>query len=353
MFDVFLKGGLIVKIGILTGGGDCPGLNPAIRAVVKKSLKLGYEVIGIRDGWKGLIDLKYTNLDSGAASGILHLGGTILGTSRTNPFAKEGGPQKVMENIKKLGIDALVAIGGDDTLGVAYKLFGMGVNTIGIPKTIDNDLSATDFTFGFDSAVNIVMDALDNLHSTAESHHRVLVVEVMGRHAGWIAVYGGLAGGADYILIPEKPFTIDEVCESIKRRQATGRTFSIIVVAEGAVLAESERVVTKDAKVDAFGHVALGGIGKFLCEQIEKRTGSETRDVVLGHLQRGGNPTAFDRILATRYGIAAVDLIEKKDFGKMVALRGNQIIAVNLEEGVSRSKTVDMDIYEIARTFFG
>lgn len=342
-----------MKIGILTGGGDCPGLNPAIRAVVKKSLKLGYEVIGIRDGWKGLIDLKYINLDSGAASGILHLGGTILGTSRTNPFAKEGGAQKVIENINKLGIEALVAIGGDDTLGVAYKLFGMGVNTIGIPKTIDNDLSATDFTFGFDSAVNIVMDALDNLHSTAESHHRVLVVEVMGRHAGWIATYGGLAGGADYILIPEKPFTIDEVCESIKRRQATGRTFSIIVVAEGAVLAESERVVTKDAKVDAFGHVALGGIGKFLCEQIEKRTGSETRDVVLGHLQRGGNPTAFDRILATRYGIAAVDLIEKKDFGKMVALRGNQIIAVSLEEGVSRSKTVDMDIYEIARTFFG
>lgn len=342
-----------MKIGILTGGGDCPGLNPAIRAVVKKSLKLGYEVIGIRDGWKGLIDLKYINLDSGAASGILHLGGTILGTSRTNPFAKEGGPQKVMENINKLGIDALVAIGGDDTLGVANKLYGMGINTIGIPKTIDNDLSATDFTFGFDSAVNIVMNALDNLHSTAESHHRVLVVEVMGRHAGWIATYGGLAGGADYILIPEKPFTIDEVCESIKRRQSTGRTFSIIVVAEGAVLAESERVVTKDAKVDSFGHVALGGIGKYLCEQIEKRTGSETRDVVLGHLQRGGSPTAFDRILATRYGIAAVDLIEKKDFGKMVALRGNQIVAVNLEEGVSKSKTVDMDLYEIAKTFFG
>lgn len=342
-----------MKIGILTGGGDCPGLNPAIRAVVKKSLKLGYEVIGIRDGWKGLIDLKYINLDSGAASGILHLGGTILGTSRTNPFAKEGGPQKVIENINKLGLDALVAIGGDDTLGVAHKLYGMGINTIGIPKTIDNDLSATDFTFGFDSAVNIVMNALDNLHSTAESHHRVLVVEVMGRHAGWIATYGGLAGGADYILIPEKPFTIDEVCESIKRRQATGRTFSIIVVAEGAVLAESERVVTKDAKVDAFGHVALGGIGKYLCEQIEKRTGSETRDVVLGHLQRGGSPTAYDRILATRYGIAAVDLIEKKEFGKMVALRGNQIVAVNLEEGVSKSKTVDMDVYEIAKTFFG
>lgn len=342
-----------MKIAILTGGGDCPGLNPAIRAVVKKSIKLGYEVIGIRDGWKGLMDINFKNLDSDAASGILHLGGTILGTSRTNPFAKEGGPEKVIENIKKLGIDVLVAIGGDDTLGVASRLYGMGVNTIGIPKTIDNDLSATDFTFGFDSAVNIVMNALDNLHSTAESHHRVLVVEVMGRHAGWIATYGGLAGGADYILIPETPFTIDEVSESIKRRQGTGRTFSIIVIAEGAVLKESEEVITKDSKVDAFGHVALGGIGKFLCKEIEKRTGFETRDVVLGHLQRGGSPTAFDRILATRYGIAAVDLIQKKDFGKMVALRGNQIVAVSLEEGVSKSKTVDMDIYEMAKTFFG
>lgn len=342
-----------MKIAILTGGGDCPGLNPAIRAVVKKSIKLGYEVIGIRDGWKGLIDINYKNLDSDAASGILHLGGTILGTSRTNPFATEGGAQKVIENINKLGIDVLVAIGGDDTLGVASKLYGMGVNTIGIPKTIDNDLSATDFTFGFDSAVNIVMNALDNLHSTAESHHRVLVVEVMGRHAGWIATYGGLAGGADYILIPEQPFTIDEVSESIKRRQGTGRTFSIIVIAEGAVLKESEEVITKDSKVDAFGHVALGGIGKFLCKEIEKRTGFETRDVVLGHLQRGGSPTAFDRILATRYGIAAVDLIQNKDFGKMVALRGNQIVAVSLEEGVSKSKTVDMDIYEMAKTFFG
>jgi len=342
-----------VKIGILTGGGDCPGLNPAIRAVVKKSVKSGYEVVGIRDGWKGLIELNYKNLSSETASGILHLGGTILGTSRTNPFATADGPQKVIENIHRIGLDALVAIGGDDTLGVAYKLYGKGVNTIGIPKTIDNDLSATDFTFGFDSAVNIVMDALDNLHSTAESHHRVLVVEVMGRHAGWIATYGGLAGGADYILVPEKPFTIDEVCSSIKRRHSVGKTFSIIVVAEGAVLAEAEKIITKDTRKDAFGHAMLGGIGKFLCEEIEKKTGYECRDVVLGHLQRGGSPTAFDRILATRYGIAAVELIQKKDFGKMVALRGNQIVAVSLEEGIKRSKTVDMDIYEIASTFFG
>ncbi len=342
-----------MKIGILTGGGDCPGLNPAIRAVVKKSVKSGYEVVGIRDGWKGLIELNYKNLSSETASGILHLGGTILGTSRTNPFATADGPQKVIENIHRIGLDALVAIGGDDTLGVAYKLYGKGINTIGIPKTIDNDLSATDFTFGFDSAVNIVMNALDNLHSTAESHHRVLVVEVMGRHAGWIATYGGLAGGADYILVPEKPFTIDEVCSSIKRRHSVGKTFSIIVVAEGAVLAEAEKIVTKDARKDAFGHAMLGGVGKFLCEEIEKKTGYECRDVVLGHLQRGGSPTAFDRILATRYGIAAVELIQKKDFGKMVALRGNQIVAVSLEEGVTRSKTIDMDIYEIASTFFG
>ncbi len=342
-----------MKIGILTGGGDCPGLNPAIRAVVKRSLKLGYQVVGIRDGWKGLLNLNYETLDSEKASGILHLGGTILGTSRTNPFATADGPQKAIENIKQLEIDVLVAIGGDDTLGVAYKLYGMGVNTIGIPKTIDNDLSATDFTFGFDSAVNIVMNALDNLHSTAESHHRVLVVEVMGRHAGWIATYGGLAGGADYILIPEKPFTIEEVCDSIKRRHSVGKTFSIIVVAEGAVLAEAEKMITRDTKTDAFGHVQLGGIGKFLCETIEKKTGFECRDVVLGHLQRGGSPTAFDRILATRYGIAAVDLIQKRDFGKMVALRGNQIVAVSLEEGIKRSKTIDMDIYEIAETFFG
>ena len=342
-----------MKIGILTGGGDCPGLNPAIRAVVKKSVKSGYEVVGIRDGWKGLIELNYKNLSSETASGILHLGGTILGTSRTNPFATADGPQKVIENIHRIGLDALVAIGGDDTLGVAYKLYGKGVNTIGIPKTIDNDLSATDFTFGFDSAVNIVMNALDNLRTTAESHHRVLVVEVMGRHAGWIATYGGLAGGADYILVPEKPFTIDEVCSSIKRRHSVGKTFSIIVVAEGAVLAEAEKIITKDTRKDAFGHAMLGGIGKFLCEEIEKKTGYECRDVVLGHLQRGGSPTAFDRILATRYGIAAVELIQKKDFGKMVALRGNQIVAVSLEEGIKRSKTVDMDIYEIASTFFG
>ena len=342
-----------MKIGILTGGGDCPGLNPAIRAVVKKSVKLGYEVVGIRDGWKGLIELNYKNLSSETASGILHLGGTILGTSRTNPFATADGPQKVIENIHRIGLDALVAIGGDDTLGVAYKLYGKGVNTIGIPKTIDNDLSATDFTFGFDSAVNIVMNALDNLRTTAESHHRVLVVEVMGRHAGWIATYGGLAGGADYILVPEKPFTIDEVCSSIKRRHNAGKTSSLIVVAEGAVLSEAEKMMTKDTRKDAFGHAMLGGVAKFLCEEIEKKTGYECRDVVLGHLQRGGSPTAFDRILATRYGIAAVELIQKKDFGKMVALRGNQIVAVSLEEGIKRSKTVDMDIYEIASTFFG
>ena len=342
-----------MKIGILTGGGDCPGLNAVIRAVVKRSQKLGHEVIGIRDGWKGLVDLKYKELDAAAVSGILHLGGTILGTSRTNPFATTDGPQKVLANAKKLGLEVLIAIGGDDTLGVAHKLHQMGFPAIGVPKTIDNDLGGTDFTFGFDSAVNVVMGALDNLHSTAESHHRVLVVEVMGRHAGWIATYGGLSGGADFILIPEKPFTVSEICDSIHRRQAAGKTFSIIVAAEGATPKETETVVTKDVRTDAFGHARLGGVGKFLCEQIAEKTGFECRDVVLGHLQRGGSPTAFDRILATRYGVAAVELVQNKDFGKMVALRGNQIVSVGLEEGIKRSKTVDMDLYHIAETFFG
>lgn len=342
-----------MKIGILTGGGDCPGLNAVIRAVVKRAEKYGHTVVGIRDGWKGLVDLNTRDLDSRAISGILHLGGTILGTSRTNPFANPDGPQKVMDNAKKLGLDVLVAVGGDDTLGVANKLNGMGLPAVGVPKTIDNDLSGTDFTFGFDSAVNVVMNALDNLHSTAESHHRVLVVEVMGRHAGWIATYGGLAGGADHILIPEKPFSVDEICGSIRRRQAAGKTFSIIVAAEGAVPEEADAMLTKDATKDAFGHARLGGIGKFLCEVIEEKTGFECRDVVLGHLQRGGNPTAFDRILATRYGVAAMDLVHNRDFGKMVALRGNQIVTVPLEEGVKRAKTVDMELYRIAETFFG
>jgi 6-phosphofructokinase 1 len=341
-----------MKVGILTGGGDCPGLNAVIRAVAKRGGKLGHEIVGIRDGWKGLLELNVKNLDSKAVSGILHLGGTILGTSRTNPFATPDGPQKVLDNLKKLGLDVLIGVGGDDTLGVAYKLYQMGFPTVGVPKTIDNDLSGTDFTFGFDSAVNVVMQALDNLHATAESHHRVLVVEVMGRNAGWIATYGGLAGGADFILIPEKPFTVDAICDSIHRRQNAGKTFSIIVAAEGAVPAE-KGLMTKDGKTDAFGHVRLGGIGKFLCDQIEKKTGFECRDVVLGHLQRGGNPTAFDRILATRYGVAAIELVHNRDFGKMVALRGNQIVAVGLEEGVNRTKTVDMDFFQIAETFFG
>ena len=342
-----------MKIGILTGGGDCPGLNAAIRAVVRKAADYKYEVIGIKDGWKGLVDIDTVSLDTRAASGILPRGGTILGTSRTNPFKTPGTAESVVANIKKLGLDVVISVGGDDTLGVAAKLFKRGVNTIGVPKTIDNDLSGTDFTFGFDTAISIVTEALDRLHTTTEAHHRAMIVEVMGRHAGWIATYGGLAGGADMILIPEKPFDIEEVCGIVKKRSYEGKGFSIIVAAEGAVPKEVEGYITKDTKKDAFGHVMLGGIGEFLAKEIEKRTGVESRHVVLGHLQRGGSPTAHDRILATRYGVRAVELVNEGKFGMMVALQGNKIVAIPLEEGVKQTKTVDMEIYKIAEVFFG
>src|SRR3990172_6171016 len=342
-----------MKIGILTGGGDCPGLNAVIRAVAKKAFAYGYEVIGIRDGWRGLVEIDTVPLDIQAVSGILSRGGTILGTSRTNPFKSPDTAERVINNIKKLGLDVLVGIGGDDTLGVASKLFKKGIKTIGIPKTIDNDLSGTDFTFGFDTAISIVTEALDRLHTTTEAHHRAMIVEVMGRHAGWIATYGGLAGGADMILIPEKPFDIEEVCGIVKKRSYEGKGFSIIVAAEGAVPKEVEGYITKDTKKDAFGHVMLVGIGEFLAKEIEKRTGVESRHVVLGHLQRGGSPTAHDRILATRYGVRAVELVNEGKFGMMVALQGNKIIAIPLEEGVKQTKTVDMEIYKIAEVFFG
>lgn len=342
-----------MKIGILTGGGDCPGLNAVIRAVVRKAAHYGYEVIGIKDGWMGLIELNVVPLNIQAVSGILPRGGTILGTSRTNPYKPPDKAQNVIDNIKKLGLDVVVAVGGDDTLGVASKLFKQGIKTIGIPKTIDNDLSGTDFTFGFDTAISIVSEALDRLHTTTEAHHRAMVVEVMGRHAGWIATYGGLAGGADLILIPEKPFEIEEVCNIVNKRARSGRGFSIIVVAEGAVPKGIEGYITKDAKKDAFGHVMLGGIGEFLAKEIEKKTGAESRHVVLGHLQRGGSPTAYDRILASRYGVRAVELINQGKFGRMAALQGNKIIDIPLEEGVKQTKTVDMEIYKVAEVFFG
>ena len=343
----------MARIGILTGGGDCPGLNPVIRAVVRKALLSGFEIVGIKNGWKGLVENDTMPLNIDAVSGILPKGGTILGTSRTNPYKKEGDLQKVKDNFKKMGLDALVAVGGEDTLGVASKLTKDGLpNIVGVPKTIDNDLSATDYTFGFDTALNVAMECIDRLHTTAESHHRIIVAEVMGRHAGWIAIEAGIAGGADVILIPEIPIDLDEVCKIIKKRHDRGKTFSIVVVAEGAQFKDGT-MVTQEQKLDAFGHVRLGGIGENLGELIEKRTGFETRVSVLGHIQRGGSPTAFDRVLGTRFGVKAVELIISKKFGQMVALAGNKIIDVPLTEAVKALKTVDADLYDIAKVFFG
>lgn len=341
------------KIGILTGGGDCPGLNPVIRAVVRKGLAEGYEIIGIKNGWKGMVENDTMPLNLDTVSGILPKGGTILGTSRTNPYKKEGELQKVKENFKKMGLYALIATGGEDTLGVASKLTQDGIpNIVGVPKTIDNDLSCTDYTFGFDTAINVAMECIDRLHTTAESHHRIIVAEVMGRHAGWIALEAGLAGGADIILIPEKPIDLDEVCAILKKRHSRGKTFSIVVVAEGAQFNSKEHITQED-KLDAFGHVRLGGIGEILAAEIEKRTGFETRVSVLGHIQRGGSPTAFDRVLGTRFGVKAVELVKNKKFGQMVALSGNKIIDVPLQDAVKALKTVDDELYEIAKVFFG
>jgi 6-phosphofructokinase 1 len=340
------------KIGILTGGGDCPGLNAVIRAVVRRAQQHSFEIIGIRDGWKGLLEPQGRTLPLSRdnTSGILHLGGTILFTSRTNPFKKPDGPETIQKNMKALGIEALIAVGGEDTLGAAKKLGDLGLKVVGVPKTIDNDLNGTDFTFGFDTAVSIATEAIDRLHSTAESHHRILVVEVMGRHAGWIATYSGLAGGADAILIPELAIDLDELCGHVKRRHDSGRLFSIVVVAEGAKLAEGQGTVDK---LDEFGHVRLSGIGQTVAEEIEKRTGYETRVTVLGHIQRGGSPTAHDRVLATRFGVFACDLVAEGKFGHMAGLRGNEIQAVPLAEAVKDLKTVDRKLFALASGFFG
>jgi 6-phosphofructokinase 1 len=313
----------------------------------------GYQFVGIKNGWKGLIENDTMPLNIDTVSGILPKGGTILGTSRTNPFKKEEDLKKLKENFKKMGLDALVAIGGEDTLGVASKLVKDGIpNIVGVPKTIDNDLSATDYTFGFDTALNVAMECIDRLHTTAESHHRIIVAEVMGRHAGWIAIEAGIAGGADVILIPEIPIDMDEVCATIEKRHARGKTFSIVVVAEGAHFKEGSMVL-QEQKLDSFGHVRLGGIGEILAQEIEKRTGYETRVSVLGHIQRGGSPTAFDRVLGTRLGVKAVELIKTAKFGRMVALQGVKIIDVPLEEAVKALKLVDMDFYDMAKVFFG
>ena len=345
-----------MKVGILTGGGDCPGLNAVIRAVVRRGQHHGFSCVGLLDGWKGLVDNLTMPLDLHTTSGILHVGGTILGTSRTNPFKKAESVDKVLATLKKNDLGALIAIGGEDTLGVAKRLFEeKQVKVVGVPKTIDNDLSGTDFTFGFDTAVQIATEAIDRLHTTAASHHRVIVCEVMGRHAGWIATYAGLAGGADVTLVPEFPFELDKVVGHLKHRHAQGKKFSIVVTAEGATLAtpKGEENVTLSGQKDEFGHVQLGGIGQFLATEIEKRTGFETRATVLGHIQRGGSPSAHDRVLATRFGVKAADMVAAGEFGRMAALRGNDVQSVALAEATAQLKTVDPAFYALAETFFG
>ena len=347
-----------MRVGVLTGGGDCPGLNAVIRALVRRGTQeYGYEFTGFRDGWRGPLEGDTIPLDVQAVRGILPRGGTILGTSRTNPLAESAsrggrsGAQRIKDNLAALGVDALITIGGEDTLGVATALYEQGVAVVGVPKTIDNDLSATDYTFGFDTAVNIAMEAIDRLHTTAESHHRALIVEVMGRHAGWIALHAGLAGGANVILIPERPFSLDKVCEYVQHRFQT-RYAPIVVVAEGARPADNDLALS-DERLDSFGHVRLGGIGQQLAAEIEKRTGKEARCTVLGHIQRGGTPTAFDRVLASRFGIHAIDAVHDGEFGVMVALRGTQIVRVPIAEATREVKLVPPERYDEVEFLFG
>jgi len=341
-----------VRIGVLTGGGDCPGLNAVIRAVVRKGTEVfGHDFVGFRDGWRGPLDGLVQPLGVPEVRGILPRGGTILGSSRTNPLRVDGGVDRIKEHVAELGVDALIAVGGEDTLGVATALAEAGLAVVGVPKTIDNDLGATDYTFGFDTAVQIAVEAIDRLHTTAESHHRVLIVEVMGRHAGWIALHSGLAGGANVILIPERPFDIDEVCGYIRERFASHYA-PIVVVAEGAQPREGTMAMS-EGDLDAFGHVRLGGIGLVLEREIEQRTGFESRQTVLGHVQRGGTPTAYDRVLATRFGLHAIDAVHDGDSGVMVALRGTDIVRVPLREATRELKTVPMERYAEAEVFFG
>jgi ATP-dependent phosphofructokinase / diphosphate-dependent phosphofructokinase len=342
-----------MRIGVLTGGGDCPGLNAVIRAIVRKGIQTyDHEFVGFRYGWAGVVNNQAEELTLDSTRGILHRGGTILGSSRTNPYKQDGGVEAVQATMRERMIDALIPIGGEDTLGVAGRLADDGVNVVGVPKTIDNDLAGTDFTFGFQTAVQIATDAIDRLHTTAESHNRVMVVEVMGRHAGWIAVHSGMAGGADVILVPERPFDINDVCQHIRHRHAHGRTFSIVVVAEGATPKEGG-VISEHEATDAFGHQRLGGIAVQLEKEIEARTGYETRMTILGHTQRGGTPLAYDRVLGTRFGVAAVDAATDQDFGKMVALRSTQIVRVPLEEALAEPKLLDTELWETAEVFFG
>jgi 6-phosphofructokinase 1 len=338
---------------MLTGGGDCPGLNAVIRAVGRLSMLRGWEVVGLREGWRGLVDGIAESLGAREISGLLPRGGTILGTTRTNPYKVDGGVDRVLEHFSTIGLDALVAIGGEDTLGVAARLHREhDLPIVGVPKTIDNDLSGTDYTFGFDTAVTVATEAIDRLHTTAESHNRVMVVEVMGRHTGWIAVMSGIAGGADVILIPEQPVSIEDACNDIRRRHERGKDFSIVVVSEGY---ELEGADAGDGEVDQFGHVRLSarGVGETLAREIEERTGYETRVTVLGHVQRGGSPTARDRILATRFGLKAAELAHEGRFGRMAALQGDRVVDVSLEEATAELKTVPPEWFEVARPFFG
>ena len=342
-----------MKVGVLSGGGDAPGINAVIRAVVRKGIRnYGYQMIGIKDGWRGLLKGAFMPLTLETISGLLPRGGSILGTSRTNPFKREGGPQQVLDNAKENGIDAVVVIGGDDTLGVAAKMGELGLPCVGVPKTIDNDLGFTDYTFGFNTAVHIACEAIDRLHTTAEAHHRVIILEVMGRYTGWIALEAGIAGGADVILIPEEPFDVEEVCQNIKQRLERGKAFSLVVVAEGAK-PEGAKSIVYGTGSDEFGNPRLGGVGYYLGREIEKYIDIETRVVVLGHLQRGGSPTAFDRVLATRYGVAAIDLVHVGRFGQMVALHGNKIVFVPLKDVAGKRKKVDLELYEISKIFSG
>lgn len=342
------------RVGVLTGGGDCPGLNQVIRGVVRKAAQHNIRIVGIKNGWKGLLTGDTMDITLASVADIVSKGGTILGTSRTNPYKNKEDVMKVINNYKKLKLDALIAIGGEDTLGVANKLVQekAGVNVVGVPKTIDNDLNATDYTFGFDTAVNIAMEAMDRLHTTAESHHRVMVCEIMGRHAGWIAIHSGLAAGADVILIPEVPIDLDEVCGILKKSHAAGKLFSIVAVAEGAEFKEGQ-VVTQNKELDAFGHVILGGIGERLAKEVEKRTKFETRSTVLGHIQRGGSPTAFDRVLGSRFGVKAMELVLAGKFGYMTSLAGSEIREVPIADAVGTLKVVDKKFYEMAKVFFG
>ena len=346
------------RVALLTGGGDCPGLNAVIRAVTRRSLDRGHEVIGVRGGWRGLVDGTFEELDYRSISGILPRGGTIIGTTRTNPYKVDGGVERVLEHSREQRLDALVAIGGEDTLGVAARLHEEhGYPVVGVPKTIDNDLSATDYTFGFDTAMTIATEAIDRLHTTAESHNRVMVVEVMGRHTGWIAVMSGIAGGADVILIPEDPVTVEDACDDLRHRHERGKDFSIVVVSEGYELTyssgEKQQIAQEPAATDQFGHVRLGGVGDALAREIEERTGYETRVTVLGHVQRGGTPTPRDRVLATRFGLKAADLVDEGRWGVMTALQGDAIVEVPLRDAVAELKTVPREFSEVARAFFG